>query len=186
VKKLKFAGFSRFREVNSPSTPEFNGRVVGTSPPANQTSAITNEITIIVGTGPATKQVPDVVGQTVDIAQKNLDVYGFTKISQTPVDSLRPAGDVLGSNPPAGAMVPLDSVIELQVSKGNQFVMPDLSGMVWTDAEPQLRALGWTGGLVKGADVDAGGSSHNRIVYQSPAAGQGVNKDGNITLKFGQ
>jgi beta-lactam-binding protein with PASTA domain/predicted Ser/Thr protein kinase len=186
VKKLKFAGFSRFREVNSPSTPEFNGRVVGTSPPANQTSAITNEITIIVGTGPATKQVPDVVGQTVDIAQKNLGVYGFTKVSQTLVDSPRPAGDVLGANPPAGATVPLDSVIELQVSKGNQFMMPDLSGLFWTEAEPQLRALGWIGVLVKGADVDAGGSSHNRIVYQSPAAGQGVNKDGNITLKFGQ
>lgn len=40
--------------------------------------------------------------------------------------------------------------------------------------------------LVKGADVDAGGDKHNRVVYQSPAAGQGVNKDGAITLKFGQ
>jgi serine/threonine-protein kinase len=77
-------------------------------------------------------------------------------------------------------------VIEMQVSKGNQFVMPDLAGLFWTDAEPQLRALGWTGVLVKGADVDAGGDKHNRIVYQSPASGQGVNKDGNITLKFGQ
>ncbi len=186
VKKLQMAGFSRFKEVNSPSTPELNGRVVGTSPQANQTSAITNEITIIVGTGPATKQIPDVVGQTVDTAEKNLGVYGFTKISQTPVDSPRPAGDVLGSNPAAGATVPLDSVIELQVSKGNQFLMPDLSGMFWTDAEPQLRALGWTGVLVKGADVDAGGPSRARVLYQSPAAGQALNRDANITLKFGQ
>ncbi|HZE15352.1 MAG TPA: PASTA domain-containing protein, partial [Mycobacterium sp.] len=62
----------------------------------------------------------------------------------------------------------------------------DLSGMFWTDAEPQLRALGWTGVLIKGADVDAGGAAHNRVVYQSPAPGQNVNKDGNITLKFGQ
>ncbi len=186
VKKLKFAGFSRFKQVDSPSTPELNGRVVGTNPPANQTSAITNEITIIVGTGPATKQVPDVVGQNVDTAQKNLGIYGFTKISQALVDSPRPAGDVMGINPPAGATVPLDSVIELQVSKGNQFLVPDLSGLFWADAEPQLRALGWTGVLVKGADVDAGSSSHNRVIYQSPAAGQNMNKDGNITLKFGQ
>jgi beta-lactam-binding protein with PASTA domain len=74
----------------------------------------------------------------------------------------------------------------LQVSKGNQFLMPDLSGMFWTDAEPRLRALGWNGVLDKGADVDAGGSQHNRVVYQSPAAGTGVNRDGIITLKFGQ
>jgi eukaryotic-like serine/threonine-protein kinase len=186
VKKLKFAGFSRFKQVTAPSTPELNGRVVGTNPPANQTSAITNEITVIVGTGPETKQVPNVVGQTADLAQKNLGVYGFTKISQALVDSTRPAGEVISTNPPAGAIVPLDSVIELQVSKGNQFLMPDLSGMIWTDAEPELRALGWTGVLIKGADVDAGGPAHNRVVFQSPVPGQGVNKDGNITLKFGQ
>jgi serine/threonine-protein kinase len=186
VKKLKSAGFTRFKQVSSPSTPEMTDKVIGTNPPANQTSAITNEITVIVGSGPSTKQIPEVAGQTIDLAQKNLTVYGFTKFSQSAVDSSRPAGEVIGTNPPAGATVPVDSVIQIQVSKGNQFVMPDLSGLFWTDAEPQLRALGWTGVLIKGADVDAGGDRHNRIVYQSPAAGQGVNKDGNITLKFGQ
>lgn len=186
VKKLKAAGFGRFKQVSSPSTPEMKDRVLGTNPPANQTSAITNEIDIIVGSGPSTKQIPNVTGQTVELAQKNLGVYGFTKFTEAAVDSPRPAGEVVGTSPPPDATVPVDSVIELQVSKGNQFLMPDLSGMFWTDAEPQLRALGWTGVLVKGADVDAGGDKHNRVVYQSPAAGQGVNKDGNITLKFGQ
>ena len=161
-------------------------KVIGTNPPANQTSAITNVITIIVGSGPETKQIPDVAGQTVDVAKKNLTVYGFTKFSQAQVDSPRPAGEVIGTNPPKGQTVPVDSVIELQVSKGNQFVMPDLTGMFWTDAEPRLRALGWTGVLDKGPDVDAGGSQHNRVVSQSPPAGAGVNRDGIITLKFGQ
>ncbi|MGO9151663.1 serine/threonine protein kinase PknB [Mycobacterium sp.] len=186
INKLKAAGFSKFKQANSPSTPELLGKVIGTNPPANQTSAITNVITVIVGSGPETKQVPDVAGQTVDDAQKNLTVYGFTKFSQASVDSPRPAGEVLGTNPPKGQTVPVDSVIELQVSKGNQFLMPDLSGMFWTDAEPRLRALGWTGGLDKGPDVDAGGSQHNRVVYQNPPAGVGVNRDGIITLKFGQ
>ncbi|CAM4355554.1 Serine/threonine-protein kinase PknB [Mycobacterium basiliense] len=186
VKKLTAAGFGKFREAKSPSTPELMGRVIGTNPPANQTSAITNVITIIVGTGPATKEIPDVAGQTVDEAQKNLNVYGFTKFSQASVDSPKPAGSVVGTNPPAGTTVSIDSVIELEVSKGNQFVMPDLSGMFWTDAEPRLRALGWTGALDKGPDVDAGGSQHNRVVYQNPPAGAGVNRDGIITLKFGQ
>ena len=186
VTKLKAAGFTKFKQANSPSTPELLGKVIGTNPPANQTSAITNVITVIVGSGPETKQVPDVAGQPVDVAQKNLTVYGFTKFSQSSVDSPRPAGEVMGTNPPKGQTVPVDSVIELQVSKGNQFLMPDLSGMFWTDAEPRLRALGWTGGLDKGPDVDAGGSQHNRVVYQNPPAGVGVNRDGIITLKFGQ
>lgn len=186
VKKLTAAGFSKFKQAASPSSPEMAGKVIGTNPPANQTSAITNVITIIVASGPEAKQIPDVAGQTVDLAQKNLNVYGFTKFSQAQVDSPKPAGDVVGTNPPAGTTVPVDSVIELQVSRGNQFVMPDLSGMFWTDAEPRLRALGWTGVLDKGPDVDAGGSQHNRVVYQSPPAGSGVNRDGIITLKFGQ
>jgi beta-lactam-binding protein with PASTA domain/predicted Ser/Thr protein kinase len=186
VKKLTAAGFGRFKQANSPSTPELRDKVIATNPPANQTSAITNEITLIVGSGPETKDVPDVANQTVDLAQKNLTVYGFTKFSQASVDSTRPAGEVIGTNPPAGTTVPLESVIELQVSKGNQFVMPDLTGLFWTDAEPQLRALGWTGLLVKGADVSAGDASRNRVVYQSPPAGSGVNTDGNVTLKFGQ
>ena len=185
VNKLKAAGFTKFKQANSPSTPELLGKVIGTNPPANQTSAITNVI-IIVGSGPETKQVPDVAGQPIDVAQKNLTVDGFTKFSQSSVDSPRPAGEVIGTNPPKGQTVPVDSVIELQVSKGNQFLMPDVSGMFWTDAEPRLRALGWTGVLDKGPDVDAGGSQHNRVVYQNPPAGVGVNRDGIITLKFGQ
>ena len=76
-------------------------------------------------------------------------------------------------------------MIQLQVSRGNQFVMPDLTGMFWTDAEPQLRALGWTGILVKGADVPGNDQQRNRVVYQSPGPGSGVNRDGNVTLKFG-
>jgi len=186
VKKLKSAGFGRFKQVNSPSTPEMKDKVIGTNPPANQTSAITNEIAVIVGSGPSSKQVPEVAGQTADEAQKNLTVYGFSKFAQAAVDSPRPAGAVVGTNPPAGANVPVDTVIELQVSKGNQFLMPDVTGMFWTDAEPRLRTLGWTGILDRGPDVDAGGSQHNRVVYQSPSPGQGANKDGSITLKFGQ
>ncbi|HET7075646.1 MAG TPA: Stk1 family PASTA domain-containing Ser/Thr kinase, partial [Mycobacterium sp.] len=145
VTKLKSAGFSKFKQANSPSTPELSGKVIGTNPPANQTSAITNVVTIVVGSGPETKLVPDVAGQNVDLAQKNLTVYGFSKFSQAQVDSPRPVGEVIGTNPPKGQTVPVDSVIELQVSKGNQFLMPDLTGMFWTDAEPRLRALGWTG-----------------------------------------
>ncbi|BCI92426.1 hypothetical protein NIIDMKKI_76320 [Mycobacterium kansasii] len=174
VKKLTAAGFSKFKQAASPSSPEMAGKVIGTNPPANQTSAITNVITIIVGSGPEAKQIPDVAGQTVDLAQKNLNVYGFTKFSQAQVDSPKPAGDVVGTNPPAGTTVPVDSVIELQVSRGNQFVMPDLSGMFWTDAEPRLRALGWTGVLDKGptstpADPSTTGSS-TRVRPPVPAS----------------
>ena len=185
TKKLAAAGFTNITEAPAPSAPEQRDRVVRTEPPANQTTAITNQITVLVGTGPATKDVPSVTGQTVEQARQNLTVYGFSKFGEVSVDSTEPAGQVVGTNPPAGASVPVDSVIELQVSRGNQFVMPDLTGIVWTDAEPQLRALGWTGVLVKGADVPGDDALRNRVVFQSPPPGTGLNRDSNITLKFG-
>jgi eukaryotic-like serine/threonine-protein kinase len=186
VRKLTAVGFAKFSQSAAPSTAEQKDKVVGTDPPANQTSAITNVIKIIVGSGPETKDVPDVTGQAQDLAQKNLTVYGFTKFSTAPVDSPLPPGEVIGTNPPAGGNVPLDTVIELRVSKGDQFVMPNLAGQVWTDAEPLLRSKGWTGSLVKGPDVAAGDTNRNRVVTQTPAAGTGVNLNGDITLQFGQ
>ena len=35
VKKLTAAGFEKFKQANSPSTPELKDRVIGTNPPAN-------------------------------------------------------------------------------------------------------------------------------------------------------
>jgi serine/threonine-protein kinase len=186
VQKLKASGFSIFKQANSPSPPEFKDKVIGTNPPANQTSAITNEITVIVGSGPEAKAVPDVSGQTVELAQQNLTVYGFTKVTQSQADSTQPAGTILSTNPAAGQSVPLDTVIELRVSRGNQFEMPNLVGQFWVDAEPNLRVLGWTGVLIKGADVtNAGDQNRNRVMSQSPPAGQGVNFNAAITLTFG-
>jgi len=184
VEKLTDAGFENFRPSSSPSTPEMKDKVLGTNPPVNQTSAITNEITIVLGAGPETRPVPDVKGQAQDSSVQILTASGFTKAVPVEVDSTLPAGQVIGTNPPAGQTVPVDTVIQLQVSRGNQFIMPDLRGQFWTDAEPRLRALGWTGVLDRGGDVQNSGQRTNAVVTQSPAAGSGVNYDSRITLSF--
>ena len=184
VKKLTEAGFGKFKQADGPSTPEQKGKVLSTVPPANQTSAITNEITILIGSGPAARDIPDVTGQTVDLATKNLNTVGFQTVLTAPVDSPEPAGQVLGMDPAVGSSTPLDSSITLKVSKGNQFLMPNLVGQFWTDAEPALRALGWTGVLVKGPDVPNSGQRANAVVAQNPAAGAGAGFAGSITLSF--
>lgn len=184
VKKLTAAGFGKFKQAEAPSTPEQRDQVLSTVPPANATSAITNEITIVVGTGPRTREIPDVGGQTAELATRNLNTLGFPTILTATVDSPAPAGQVLATVPAAGTATALDSPITLQVSKGNQFVMPNLMGQFWLDAEPNLRALGWAGVLVKGADVPNSGQRTNAVVTQSPAPGAGINIDGLITLNF--
>src|ERR1700742_3055911 len=80
VQKLTGAGFGKFRESKSESTPEQKDRVLTTIPGANQTSAVTNEITIVVGDGPRSRSVPDIKGQTVDPARQILTASGFLNV----------------------------------------------------------------------------------------------------------
>ena len=184
AQRLGDAGFENVRQSVSPSAPELKDKVIGTNPPANQTSAITNEITIIVGSGPDSRPVPDVTGQTEPPARQILTAAGFTNVVPVQVDSTESCGQVVGTLPAAGQEAAVDTPIQVQLSGCNQFVMPDLRGQFWADAEPRLRALGWTGALDKGADVQNSGQRTNAVVTQSPAAGTAVNFGSTITLSF--
>jgi serine/threonine protein kinase len=185
VQKLTDAGFGKFKPSPSPSTPEMKDKVLATIPPANQTSAITNEITIVVGSGPESKPLPDVKTQTEDSARQILTASGFLNVVTVPVDSPTACGQVIGTLPTAGQEAAVDTPIQLQISKCNQFVMPDVRGGFWTDVEPNLRnAYGWTGPLIRGPDVQNSGQRSNAVVTQSPTAGNPVSKDAPITLSF--
>ena len=188
--KLKDAGFENVRQAPSESKPEQKGKVLDTNPPVNSTSAITNVITIVVGGGPDAKPVPDVKGTMPEDAQRILTGSGFSAPPiVVPVDGLRNTeGQVVGTVPPANETVPVDTPIQVQVSKGNQFLMPDLKGQFWTDALPYLQSLGWQFGdnFVKGPNAQNSGVSSNGVVTQDPPAGTPIRVDGTITLSFAQ
>jgi eukaryotic-like serine/threonine-protein kinase len=185
VGKLSDAGFGKFTEQKSESTPQQKDKVLATIPPANQTAAITNPITIVVGMGPTSRPVPDCKGQTADVCTQVLTAAGFTKVLAVDVDSPSPKGQVVGTAPPAGDVLPTDTLIQIQVSRGNQFIMPDVRGGFWTDVEPNLRnAYGWTGPLIRAPDVQNSGQRTNAVVTQSPAAGTPVRFEDPITLAF--
>ncbi|MBI5735217.1 MAG: PASTA domain-containing protein, partial [Mycolicibacterium neoaurum] len=185
VATLADAGFENVRRMAQASTSEELDRVVGTVPAAQQDSATSNEIVILVGSGPSARTVPEVTGQTVEQATRNLDTAGFTTILQADVDGTLPAGQVAGTDPPAGTSVASDAPLTLKVSRGNQFVMPDLRGLFYDDARQQLQALGHTGAFLKGPDMDAGSDRRAKVVQQVPAPGTGVNRDGTVTVNYG-
>jgi serine/threonine-protein kinase len=62
--------------------------------------------------------------------------------------------------------------------------MLDLRGMYWTDADPALRTLGWTGVLSKAPDLTNTQYRRNQIAAQMPAPGQVIAGDAVITLQF--
>ncbi|MGU3503023.1 Stk1 family PASTA domain-containing Ser/Thr kinase [Mycobacterium sp. C31M] len=186
VQALEDAGFSDVRRQPQASSAEQLDRVIGTIPAARQDSATSNEIVILVGSGPSARTMPDVTGQPVEQATQNLETAGFTTILQAETDSMLPIGQVAETDPPAGASVPSDAPLTLKVSRANQFAMPDLTGLLYADAQQQLQALGFTGLLLKGPDIDAGGDSRFRVVRQDPAPRTGVNRNGTITVSYGR
>ncbi|EID09359.1 Stk1 family PASTA domain-containing Ser/Thr kinase [Mycolicibacterium phlei] len=186
ARRLTAAGFDKVRQSQSPSTPELKDKVIGTNPPANQTTAVTNEITIIVGSGPDSRLVPDCVGLTAEDCRRILVEAGFTNTPDVQVDNTRPAGQVVGTSPAAGQDVPVDTLIQIQVSRGNQFTMPNLRGMFWSEAEPYLRSLGWTGSLIKLPNAQNSGVPTNGVVTQDPSPGTPINFGSSITLSFAQ
>ncbi|MDX1893151.1 Stk1 family PASTA domain-containing Ser/Thr kinase [Mycolicibacterium sp. 050158] len=191
-RKLRQAGFDSVKQVPGTSAPEDKGRVTQTLPPANSTSAITNVITMVVGTGPDTKQVPDVTGQTPDVAAQVIAANGFTKPPiPVEVDGLTSTkGQVMGTLPAANTPdVPVDTAIQIQVSRGNQFKMPDLRGKFWDDAYPLLQQLGWQNmgsNFVKLPNAQNSGVPTNGVVTQDPAPGTPIKPTDTITLSFAQ
>jgi eukaryotic-like serine/threonine-protein kinase len=185
VRRLADAGFNHPKQSPTASATVPESLVIATVPAAGQVSAVTNDITIQVSTGPETRRVPDVSGQSVDQATTNLKTAGFQIILNGPVDSTLPVGQVVSTDPPAGTSLSAQSAITLKVSLGNQFQMPNLSGMTYFEVVPFLQGLGHVGPLLNGGDVPGSDDNRNRVVKQVPPAGTGVNRNGTITLNYG-
>jgi beta-lactam-binding protein with PASTA domain len=95
----------------------------------------------------------------------------------------------MGTLPPAGQTVPVDTPIQLQVSAGNQFKMPDLRGKFFTEASPLLQSLGWQNlgsNFVKLPDAQNSGVPTAGVVTQDPAPGTPLKFTDTITLSFAQ
>ena len=66
------------------------------------------------------------------------------------------------------------------------FVMPDLVGRTWSEAEPTLCSLGWSGVLDVAPAVRGSGLPDNVIATESPTVGQRVANDERITVAFAE
>jgi len=115
------------------------------SPSPGTKAAKGSLVTITLGKGPDNVQLPDVTGQTLQRAKDTLEGNGF-KVQTKEVDSAEDQGVVVAQNPDPGR-VQKGSLVTLSVSKGNQFLMPDLRGMTEGQARAKLGQLGWTGDL---------------------------------------
>ena len=90
--------------------------MVAQSPAAGEKVARGATVRINVSKGSATANVPSEVGQTSDVAQRELADKGF-KPAVVQVPSDQPAGTVVAQSP-SGGQAPKGSRVQLNVSKG--------------------------------------------------------------------
>jgi beta-lactam-binding protein with PASTA domain len=114
--KLKARGFKAQVKRVASSRPK--GTVLSQEPVAGVTAVSGTTVTLSVSSGVKPVVVPRVVGQTQGAAVDALTKLGLKPVLQN-VPSDKPAGTVVGQNPPADKEVDKGSKVILNVSTGN-------------------------------------------------------------------
>jgi serine/threonine-protein kinase len=139
----------------------------------------------ISGGGGSNFAVPNVVNQSQATAVAEIrSAHLVPVVLQQPSDT-EPKGEVIKTNPPAGASVKKGDTVTLYVSTGAQPVaVPNIVGQSYTAAEQTLSAKGFTPNGQKGTSPSCVAQTANTVCTQSPAAGTPEPKGSTVTFTY--
>jgi serine/threonine-protein kinase len=162
------------------------GVVLSQDPPANEQVAEGSTVRIDVSRGPGQETVPDVSGQSLSSAQSELQSAGFKVGGPTDQSSGSvPAGQVIGTDPPAGSSVDKGSTVTVIVSTGTkQVTVPDVVNRTESDATSTLEGRGF-GVSVRTKSVPSGDASVGRVISQSPSGGSTEDEGSTVEITVG-
>ncbi|MFM1730150.1 Stk1 family PASTA domain-containing Ser/Thr kinase [Prescottella soli] len=188
-KALGAAGLRLDSDVNRAASDASQlDMVVSQEPSAGAKINLDSTVAITLGSGPEQVRVPNVIGQTIDIAQPNIEGAGF-KVQVEKVDSGKPEGEVISTSPSGGATAAKGDTIRLQVSNGKHFTMPDLTEMSVSQAVDALRRAGWTGSsnqLSQTKQPTLDKDLVGKVVGQTQPPGSDVAKNAQLTVAVGE
>ena len=167
-------------EVNSPRQ---SGIVTAQNPRPGTVLVSGSSVRINVSKGPRPIAVPNVVGQSFELATSQLQTAGFT-VGRVDVESNQPAGEVVAQNPPGNSTATRGTSVTLSVSQGPTTVpIPDVSFQTVADARATLRAAGFRV-AVNRQDTDDE-SLNGVVISQDPPAGIEADPRSLVTLTVG-
>jgi eukaryotic-like serine/threonine-protein kinase len=136
-------------------------------------------VTLFVSNGPSTAQVPDVLGLSEIDARRRLRRAGFKPVVSREGSSKVAEGNVIRSDPGAGARIERESRVTIFVSSGpKEVTVPDVVGQDQDEATSRLREEG-LGVIIR---EKASGEPADTVVDQTPGAGQQVDDGSTVTL----
>src|SRR6266511_2469746 len=130
--------------------------------------------------GPGTTQVPQLVGLTKEQAKTALEQAKLNAVFKD-VDSVEPAGKVVGSLPAQGSTVKEGDTVTVHVSLGNLKPVPNVFGLTEEQAKAKLTEAGFTKiSVLPVTTTDA--SKVGTVGSQTPAAGTNAKLDAQIRI----
>jgi serine/threonine-protein kinase len=162
------------------------GTVLGQDPAAGTEVAEQSSVKIVVSKGPGEEIVPDVAGQSLSSAQAELQALGFRigGPEEQPSSSVA-AGQVIGTDPPAGTSLDKGDRVTVIVSSGvEQVAVPDVRNQAEASATQSLQNRGFEVKVVT-KSVPSGDPSIGRVISQDPAGGTTADSGSTVTITVG-
>ncbi len=185
--KLKDQGFQVTSSTEASDTVA-SGAVIRTDPAAGQPAKQGSTVNIVVSGGPSQVTVPNVAGQSQAAATAALqaDPFDFKVTAQAQASASVAQGNVIGTNPQAGAGAAKGAAVTLIVSSGpEQVKVPAVEGKTEADARAALGAVGLTP-TVRYTTVAFGSPDDGNVISQSPDAGALVDPNATVKLVVGK
>jgi len=173
------------QEAVEVTDPKLEGKVAAQNPEVGLKLKKGGTITIQLGKAPEKLNVPNVVGDDLADARQTLEGSGF-KVNVEQVDSAKPENQVISQNPTGNNKAAKDSVVTLRVSRGNQFEMPDLTGLTQKEVENKLRSLGWSGNLNVDEQATTNPAQDKKVITQNPTKGSAFSRGSTVTITLGK
>ena len=154
--------------------------VVGQTPTGGTSAEKGSQVRLSVSDGPGTATIPQVEGETLEVAVDRLESAGFRTETRRQSSEDVPSGSVIETSPSGGSVAQLTQVVTIVVSNGRRKVeIPDVVGQPLDAARATLGELGLTTKVVEQetAEREAG-----TVLSTDPRAGTSVRSGTSVTL----
>ncbi|MDZ4825330.1 MAG: PASTA domain-containing protein [Actinomycetota bacterium] len=129
--------------VSEQHAPDPAGTIIDQEPAGGE-STRSDTVSVVVSTGPAPVDVPNVVGASWAQAETMLAEAGLRAEPVQEFNADVPVDVVASIDPAAGEQVPPESLVRVVISKGHAPVaVPDVRAMSFEDAQAALTAVGF-------------------------------------------
>ncbi len=181
---LSKAGFKPTRKALASPTVKA-GLVISSEPPAGTELQVGSSVTLIVSSGPAPIEVPDLTGQSRTAAEATLTNAKLLVGSiTTQVSSNQAPETVLSQSPTTGTSVHVGDRVNLTVAQAPaEAAVPEVVGQSEALARKAVEKAGFKAKVVSTTTTVA--EQLGMVLKQSPAGGANARKGATVTITIG-